>query len=165
MPAFPAIGSPDFLAVASDRFLAETIRHGRPGRRMPAWGDNEGGLRPAEIEAVVAHVRSLAPGVDAPVDSEPMLFVVADPAPGAKLYADNCASCHGTTGEGREGPALSNPALLRAASDRYLVETIRRGRAGTSMPGFAQASTTHPLLSNGEIESIVAYIRKWETNP
>jgi hypothetical protein len=39
MAAFPAIGNPDFLAVASDRFLAATVTHGRPGRRMPAWGE------------------------------------------------------------------------------------------------------------------------------
>jgi mono/diheme cytochrome c family protein len=40
--AFPAIGNPDFLAVASDRFLEDTIQHGRPGRRMPAWGEQQG---------------------------------------------------------------------------------------------------------------------------
>jgi cytochrome c2 len=33
---FPAIGNPDLLAVATEEFLAHTVRQGRPGRRMPA---------------------------------------------------------------------------------------------------------------------------------
>jgi cbb3-type cytochrome c oxidase subunit III len=164
MPAFPAIGNPDFLAIATDAFLADTVRHGRPGRRMPAWGDKDGGLRPAEIDAVVAHVRSFA-AAPAPIETRPRRWVEADAAAGATLFADSCASCHGAAGEGAEGPALNNVALLRAASDSYLVETIRRGRRGTSMAAFASASTTHAALANAEIESIVAFIRTWEDRP
>ena len=160
--AFPAIGNPDFLAVASDRFLAATVTHGRPGRRMPAWGEKEGGLRPAEIAAVVAHVRTLGNGIASPVETEPRRWVKGDAKAGARLFADTCASCHGPNGEGREGPALHNQGLLSNATDRYLVETINRGRRGTSMPSFAAAATTHRLLSDEEIESIVTFIRSWE---
>lgn len=164
MHAFPAIGNPDFLAVASDRFIADTIRHGRPGRRMPAWGDKDGGLRPAEIDAIVAHVRTFA-DVPAPREAEPARWVSADAAVGAELYADSCASCHGADGEGGEGPALDNPVLLRSATDTYLVETIGRGRRGTSMAGFAASSPTRATLSSQEIEAIVAFIREWEEEP
>jgi cbb3-type cytochrome c oxidase subunit III len=160
--AFPAIGNPDFLAVASDRFIAATVTHGRPGRRMPAWGEKEGGLRPAEIEAVVAHVRSLGNGIASPAETEPRRWVKGDAPMGARLFAGTCASCHGPNGEGREGPALHNKVLLANATDRYLVETISRGRRGTSMPSFAAAATTHRLLSDDEIESIVTFIRSWE---
>ena len=160
--AFPAIGNPDFLAVASDRFLAATVTHGRPGRRMPAWGEKEGGLRPAEIAAVVAHVRTLGNGIASPAETEPRLWVKGDANAGAQLFAAACASCHGPNGEGKEGPALHNQGLLSNATDRYLVETIHRGRRGTSMPSFAAAATTHRLLSDEEIESIVTFIRSWE---
>jgi cytochrome c oxidase cbb3-type subunit 3 len=161
MTAFPAIGNPDFLAIASDRFITETVRHGRPGRRMPAWGDKDGGLRPAEIEAVVTYVRSFG-DVPPPRETGPSRWVEGDAATGATLYADSCASCHGRNGEGAEGPALNNPVLLRSATDTYLVETIRRGRRGTSMAAFAAASPTHAALSSREIEAIVAFIRTWE---
>jgi cbb3-type cytochrome c oxidase subunit III len=164
MKAFPAIGNQDFLAVASDRFLAETVRHGRPGRRMPAWGDKDGGLRPAEIDAVVAHVRSFG-DAPSPPEMQPARWVHADVESGAALYTRTCASCHGVKGEGAEGPALKNPVLLRSATDAYLVETIRRGRRGTSMAAFAAASTTHATLSAPEIEAIVAFIRTWEEKP
>jgi cbb3-type cytochrome c oxidase subunit III len=160
--AFPAVANPDFVAVASDRFLRETIAHGRPGRRMPAWGEGEGGLRPAEIEAVIAHLRALAGGIPGPSDDEPLRWAKGDAVSGAQLYAQACASCHGERGEGKEGPALANPRFLAAASDTYLVESIRRGRRGTSMPAFASASPTHRVLADEEIVSIVAFMRSWE---
>ncbi len=162
MASFPAIGNPDFLAVASDRFLTETVTHGRPGRRMPLWGEKEGGLRPAEITAVVQYVRSFADGAAAPTDPGPSRWVQADPKQGAHLFGENCAFCHGPAGEGREGPALHNKVLLASATDTYLVETIKRGRRGTSMPSFAGAALAHRQLSEPEIQSIVAFIRTWE---
>jgi mono/diheme cytochrome c family protein len=162
MTAFPAIGNPDFLAVASDRFITATVTHGRPGRRMPAWGEKEGGLRPEEIEAVVRYVRGFGDGVPAPVETQPARWSAGDAAQGARLYADACASCHGVAGEGKEGPALNNRALLRHATDTYLFETIRRGRRGTSMPAFSAPSPAHRLLADDEIESIVRFLRTWE---
>jgi mono/diheme cytochrome c family protein len=159
MMAFPAIGNADFLAVASDRFLTETITHGRPGRRMPAWGD--GGLRPAEIAALVAFVRSLSSD-PAPIDTGPRRSVQADPRVGAPLYAAACASCHGDKGEGKEGPALSNARFLAAATDTYLIETIKRGRRGTSMPAFGSPSPQHQLLDDRDIAAIVSFVRTWE---
>jgi cytochrome c oxidase cbb3-type subunit 3 len=161
MAAFPAIGNPDFLAVASDGFIRDTVTHGRPGRRMPAWGEAEGGLRPEEITAVVAHVRSFA-DVPAPDDAGPRRWVAGDVVAGERLFADACASCHGARGEGKEGPALANPRLLASATDTYLVETIRRGRRGTSMPAFGSASPAHRLLGDDEIASVVRFIRTWE---
>jgi hypothetical protein len=44
-------------------------------------------------------------------------------------------------GEGAEGPALSNPVLLAAATTRTC-RNHRRGRRGTSMPGFRSGSPT-----------------------
>jgi mono/diheme cytochrome c family protein len=158
LPAFPAIASPDFLSLASDDFLLATVRHGRPGRRMPAWGEKEGGLRPAEVEAVVAYVRK-AGGVTPEPDPRPRLWAKGDAAAGERLFAATCASCHGPKGQGGEGPALRNKVLLEAASDTYLYETIRRGRRGTSMLGFATATPVRPALADAEVESIVSYLR------
>ena len=59
MAGFPAIASADFQSRVNDDFLRQTIAHGRPGRRMPAWGEIAGGLRPAEIDAVVGHLRNV----------------------------------------------------------------------------------------------------------
>ena len=161
MVAFPAVGHPDFVGNVSDDFLRQTIVRGRPGRRMPAWGELEGGLEPAEIDAVVAHLRRLG-GVDPPVERRPQRWVVADPAVGSELYAANCASCHGGRGEGKEGPALNNPVFLETVTDTYLMTTIHDGRVGTSMPAYGEPSPVRRLLARYEIESVVAHIRSWE---
>jgi cytochrome c oxidase cbb3-type subunit 3 len=160
MPAFPAIANPDFLGLVSDQFLIATIRQGRPGRRMPAW-EKDGGLRPEEIQAVVAQLRKMS-GTQGKAEQMPRRWVSGDPAWGKQLYSASCAGCHGKNGEGGEGLALNNKVLLSTATDNYLVQTISRGRRGTAMEGFLQSSVARPALSKPEIESIVAFIRTWE---
>lgn len=159
---FPAVANADLLAVADDAFLAETIRGGRPGRRMPAWHENAGGLREEEIGHLVAHLRALGGVAEGLADGRPRRWVAADPQRGAGLYTAHCAACHGPAGEGPEAPALDNAALLGAASDTFLVETVRRGRRGTAMPSFGTASPAYPALSEEEIHAIVAFLRSWE---
>jgi len=159
MAAFPAVANADFLNHVSDEFLRTTIRQGRPGRRMPAW-DSPGGLRPAEMDAVIAYLRGLS-GTQSKVDERPR-FVSASSDEGKRLFAASCGGCHGAKGEGGEGPALRNQVLLKSATDAFLVETISKGRGGTPMPGFAEASTVHRTYAPGEIESIVAFLRTWE---
>lgn len=156
---FPAIGNADFLAVASDRFLRETILGGRAGRRMPAWGEGTGGLRPAEIDAIAAWLRARAGAVASPVEDEPPRWVAGDAAAGGQLFARHCAGCHGVSGEGLDAPQVANARLLASATDRYLVETIRRGRRGTAMEGFGQGSTVRPALADDQIEDIVTFLR------
>ncbi|MCR4411317.1 MAG: c-type cytochrome [Thermoguttaceae bacterium] len=161
-PPMPAIGNADFLAVAPDAFLRSTIESGRPGRRMPAFGEASGGLRRDEVDAIVAHLRREA-GVSEPeTPHDTPRRVTADPARGKPLYERHCAGCHGPGGEGADAPALNHPVLQAAATDDYLVETIGRGRRGTPMHGFRQPSTMHPVLAPGDIEAIVAYLRTWE---
>jgi len=164
LKSYPAIGGSDFLAAAPDAFIRTAVTQGRPGRRMPAWGEKKGGLRPDEIDAIITALRERA-GQPEPEDEKPARWVAA-PAPGIRpgneLYMANCAGCHGTGGEGGEGLALNDPGLLRSATDTYLVTTISKGRRGTKMQGFAQASPTHPALTPREIESIVWFIRSWE---
>jgi mono/diheme cytochrome c family protein len=158
---FPANAHPDFLRLVSDEFLIETIRRGRPGTRMPAWGEKEGGLRPEEIRLVAAHLRRLG-GVAHQPENRPLRWISSSPAAGEALFASACSGCHGRRGEGGVGPALNNPVLLATATDSYLVETIRQGRSGTPMTGFLEPTPTRPALTQAEIEAIVAYIRSWE---
>ena len=162
--AFPAIANPDFLTLASDEFLKATVEHGRPGRRMPAWGELAGGLRPAEIATVVAYVRQIGGGVAAEPDPREPRWANGDRTTGARLFAASCAGCHGANGEGLEGPALANPVLLANATDTYLAETIRRGRRGTAMPSFTAPSPVYRTLDADDIESIVTHIRGWEAD-
>jgi cytochrome c oxidase cbb3-type subunit 3 len=159
---FPSVANADFLAVVDDAFLAETIRNGRVGRRMPAWNENEGGLREQEIARIVEHLRDLGGVSEVEVETTPHRWVQADPKTGQRLFLAHCAGCHGAQGEGVDAPQLNNKSLLAAAGDTYFVETVSRGRGGTAMPGFSRPSPAYPVLSDSDIKSIVAFIRTWE---
>lgn len=156
---FPAIASPAFQKLVTDRFLTETIAKGRPGRRMPGW-NKEGGLHPEEIAAVVRHLRALS-GVAGPAEEERWM-AAAEPETGDALYAASCSGCHGDKGQGAKGPALANRAFLELATDAYLRDMITKGREGTVMPAFSQPAPAHRTLAPSDVESIVAYIRSWQ---
>jgi len=53
----------------------------------------------------------------------------------ARLYADQCASCHGADRLGGMGPALL-PENLGRLKRAEAIDTIRDGRAATQMPAF-----------------------------
>lgn len=147
LASFPSIANPDLLERVSDQFLEDTIRQGRPGRPMPAWGVMESGLRLDEIRAVIGYLRALS-GVKQKPESTPARWVTADAASGGALFASACSGCHGAKGEGGEAPALNNQVLLASATDTYLIETIGRGRRGTVMSGFLDPSYVRRTLSN-----------------
>ncbi len=76
----------------------------------------------------------------------------ADLAAGKKLYENQCALCHGQTGEGGRGPVLATPRLARAADDAALVRVIEGGIGGTEMPGAGP-------MTEREIRQTAAYVR------
>ena len=156
--SFPSIANPDFLALVSDEFLAETVKKGRPGRRMPGWL-KDGGLREDEVRAVVAHVRGLNtdPAVKPPAPPPPQS--AGSPENGKRIFDRTCSGCHGADGKGGEGPALNNPVLLGSAPDTFLAGTIRTGRRGTAMSSFLEPSPIRPALAESDIHDVVAYLR------
>jgi mono/diheme cytochrome c family protein len=153
---FPAIGSRDFLAFADDELIRQTITHGRPGRRMPAWGTKDGGLSREEIDAIVDHVRSFAPGTPEPWGE---VLPEGSAERGAPLFARDCSGCHGARGEGNIGPQLSNAAFLSAASDAFIARTIIAGRPSAGMRHFGVASVSFEALTRADVADVVAFIR------
>ena len=77
----------------------------------------------------------------------------ADLARGKKLYAGQCAPCHGPAGEGGRGANLARPTLPRAPDDASLYRTIRDGIPGTEMPGAW-------ALIEREIWQVAAHVRR-----
>ena len=155
--AFPAVARPGFLALASDAYLVRTLERGRPGRMMPPWGTKDGGLRPAEVDALVTWLRARAPE-----DREALAewtLPPADAEAGRALFGERCASCHGEWGEGRHAPQLANVAFREAATDEFLAATIALGRPGTQMPSFAAGSISFAALDRDQIADLVAFLR------
>lgn len=70
-----------------------------------------------------------------------------------------CTQCHGDTGDGRigTGPRLNSDSFLAAASDDFLFNTIKDGRAGSTMVSWAKSG-----YSDRDIEDVIAYMRSWK---
>lgn len=154
----------DFLGGVPDSYLYKTIKHGRPGRVMPAFNN----LSDSEIKAIVAHIRSWGP-------AQPRLSmkkVEGNTGKGKLLFGNYCASCHGAHGEGGAGtgvtfsrprnlpiiaPALNNPGFLKAASDQMIKHTLMQGREGTPMVSMLKMG-----LKERDINDIVSYVRSFE---
>ena len=79
---------------------------------------------------------------------------------GARLFADNCAVCHGLDGQGRVGATLAKdwPSIR---PDLEVRATIENGITGSPMPAWSQAKGG--VLTAEEIDALVVYILSWQT--
>ena len=74
-------------------------------------------------------------------------------AEGRAVYAKHCASCHGQSGGGGQGPRLNNGAVLEAyrnIDDQVAVVSDGKG----TMPSFSGR------LTHAQIESVTRYTRE-----
>ncbi|HEC30289.1 MAG TPA: c-type cytochrome [Gammaproteobacteria bacterium] len=156
---------PGFIESVSDRYLFRTIRHGRPGRVMPAFSD----LSDAQVEAIVNVIRNWS-GKPAPVFLQTK--IKGDVKKGKDLFKQHCTACHGMTGEGGTGtgvtfsrprklpiiaPAINNPGFLSSASDEMIRQTLIKGRLGTPMNSYRGNG-----LKEDDINDLVTYVRSFE---
>ena len=132
---YPNLNDDEWLWGGSLDQIMQTIQFGaRSGHpkthesAMLAFG-KEGVLKRDQIATVANYVRSLSglatsPGYDA--------------SAGAKIFADNCTTCHGDKGKGNQelgAPDLTDKIWLYGSDEATLVETISNGRAGV-MPAW-----------------------------
>jgi len=156
----PFIRNHDFLSLASDEFLRQTILTGRPGTAMVAWAH----LKPHEIDSLILYLRS-EEDPDGPVVAkiDPDRQHPGDAAVGQVLYGQYCATCHGQNAsgyaEGGPGPAIGNTGFLTVASDDYIFQTVKHGRSGTAMRPFSGPMGLANLADN-EIGHIIAFLRE-----
>ncbi len=156
---------PDFQYGVTNDYLRNTIRHGRPGRIMPAFTS----LKDNEVKAIIKHIRSWAPGKPFKYSNKKIKGNIQH---GKQLFAKNCAACHGANGKGGEGtgvtfsrprdlpviaPALNNPGFLASAPDLLIKTVLMNGREGTPMVSFLKQG-----LSEKDIDDVVSYVRSFE---
>ncbi len=129
---YPNLNADRWLWGGSLDQISATITHGaRFGDaaghegNMPAWGKD--GLLPKDkIAQVVDYVYSL---------SHP---TTADVSAGQKVFADNCAACHGADAKGNPdmgAPNLTTKIWLYGGDKATLLETVTNGRGG-HMPAW-----------------------------
>ncbi len=132
---YPNLNDDDWLWGGTLADVEQTIRYGAragddKGRsgNMPAFG-RDGTLKPNEISAAADFVRTLS---GLPPDAG------ADLALGKKVFADNCAVCHGEAGKGNRelgAPNLTDKIWLYGPDKQTIVQGIQNGRGGV-MPNW-----------------------------
>ena len=154
----PSLSNPELLAIASDKYLASTIRDGRIGTAMGPYAH----LDKEKIVAIVAYLRSheTLPHRSAEVDKQ--RSAQGDARKGQLWYHDICSTCHGPKGDGylagSSGTAIGKPGFLYKARDGFIRETIKYGRSNTRMlPFYGSAGLAN--LDEQEIEDIITYLR------
>ncbi|MFN3686486.1 cytochrome-c oxidase, cbb3-type subunit III [Salinarimonas sp.] len=134
---FPNLVDDDWIWGGTLEEIHHTVTHGIRSTPMDTrFGDmpafvRDGWFGRAEAIAVADYVRSLS-GLSGPEN--------ADLALGAQVFAENCASCHGETGQGTRAlgaPDLTNNIWLYGSSREAVIETISNGRGGM-MPHFGE---------------------------
>jgi cytochrome c oxidase cbb3-type subunit 3 len=148
---FPNLNDDDWLWGGKIDQIMQTIEFGaRSGHakahegNMLAFG-KDGVLKPDEIVTVANYVRSLS-GLPTRQGY--------DKAKGAKIFADNCAACHGDDGKGNQelgAPNLTDKIWLYGSDEATVIETITNGRSGV-MPAWASR------LDTPTIKALAVYV-------
>ena len=156
----PSLTNPEFLSVASNKFILSTIRDGRPGTGMPPFAH----LGKQKIESMVAYFRTYAnlPDRSAEVDAQPT--AKGDITRGKNSYDLICLTCHGPNGDGYAaggtGTAIGKAGTLDKVTDGFLRTTIKEGRSNTRMLGFGkEGPRVMAALDDQEIDDIIVYLR------
>jgi cytochrome c oxidase cbb3-type subunit 3/ubiquinol-cytochrome c reductase cytochrome c subunit len=145
----PSLVNPTFLESATDDFLRRSIRVGRRGTSMGAYGKLEGGvLDDAGVDDIVAWIREKGP----PPKALPSAGK-GDPIAGEKLYIEYCQTCHGDRKVRGQAIHLANAQFQQMATDAFIRYGIDKGRPGTKMQGFGAVMTPK------QIDDTTAYIR------
>lgn len=126
---YPNLNDDDWLWGGSPEAIEHTIqvgiRSGHPEARdmaMPRFG-LDGILKPAEIADTAQFVLSLSGHATDTAAAER----------GSKIFADNCASCHGEAGKGNQdvgAPNLTDGIWLYGGKLADIEKTIETGRGG-----------------------------------
>jgi cytochrome c oxidase cbb3-type subunit 3 len=148
---YPNLNDDDWLWGGSLAQVEQTIRFGARSTSdqghsgtMPAFG-RDGMLKREEISHVADYVRSLS---GLPTDKG------ADLNAGAKVYADNCAACHGDKGQGMQelgAPNLTDKIWLFGSEKAAIMEGLHNGRGGV-MPAW------HGRLDDTTIKALTLYV-------
>ena len=136
----------EFAGSVRQRLAALPANSARAGLVADADGLKSALAAKAEAGAIASQARGLAAKllVAYPVPLAPA--ATPDPARGAALYAQNCASCHGGKGEGPSGAfaKLDPPPIAFADRERAaqrsvfsIYQVISQGIEGTAMQSFA----------------------------
>ncbi|HTU90915.1 MAG TPA: c-type cytochrome [Gemmataceae bacterium] len=162
----PPHNDPLFLAIVPDEVLRRVIAEGRSGTPMTAFAKDKGGpLTEKQIDIVAKGIKQRwAAPARVEGQSPPYLLSAAkagDKKAGLKVFARDCAMCHGEHGQGDDAGAINDPAFLELVSDQVLRRYIITGRPDFGMPNYADPKRNDADLTSQEINDLIALLAYW----
>jgi mono/diheme cytochrome c family protein len=166
----PPLNDPIFLAIVPDEELLHVVTEGRPGTPMPAFAQAKAGpLTQAQVEALAAGIKPHWGRGKAPAGVPPYAAGKGrgDTARGREVFAQACATCHGSDGKGtKDVGAIHNWAFLALISDQALrrIAITGRPRPDLGMPDFAGPRPSVPdfkPLTSQQVGDLVALLASW----
>jgi cytochrome c oxidase cbb3-type subunit III len=163
-----SMNNPPYLAVVPKEVVHEAIEGGIPGTAMPGYSAKAGGmLTDEQINILTDGIYNWAKGHEAPTDNLPPYSAsLGDAERGESTFAQDCASCHGSDGEGVKGKAGSvvDTAYLSLVSNQYLRTVVIAGRPELGMPGYREDVSGKPMTPD-EISDVVAWLASRRQGP
>lgn len=166
---------PDSRSLPRD-YLIAIVRDGKPGTAMVGWKTQ---LNDRQIESVVDYIRASFMGLAATPPSASPTTPAAPAATGVNMnapfqnslkgnaakgrdfYMKNCATCHGTLGDGK-GPRayfinpkprnFLEPGPRSSFNRPFLFEATAKGRLGSEMPAW------NKVISDQEIADVAEFV-------
>ena len=120
-------------------------------------------LSEEDLRAMAAYLQAL-PLREAPVPGPRVQPSHSTMRLGEKVYAQQCAWCHGERGEGSTGafPTLAGNRAVNLANPANLVQTVRRGGYAPATEGNPRPDGMPPfghVLGDDEIAAVLTFIR------
>ncbi|WP_423599530.1 cytochrome-c oxidase, cbb3-type subunit III [Roseateles sp. MS654] len=130
---------------------------------LGSFGGTLGWSSADQYQAEQAEARKAMQVIYARFDGQAVEAMARDPQAqgiGERLFANNCATCHGSDAKGSKGfPNLTDNDWLYGGSGDTIVETITKGREGT-MPPMAAA------VGNGDdVRHLANYVLSLSGSP
>ncbi|WP_164937394.1 c-type cytochrome [Bradyrhizobium nanningense] len=151
---------PAFADQLADQQIADIINHERS-----SWGNRGALISAADVVAARANEplpkQATSPEQVSPIATPTPSF---DAAEGSKLFADNCAACHGAEGKGVPGtlPPLAGDQVVNATDPAEHITAVLRGLSGKAINGQKYEVEMPPFadrLSDQQIADIINHER------
>ena len=147
---------PKNLATArySLRLLSQVLWHGKRGTAMPSWRS----LPQTDLSALAAYVQSLHPA------GQPDAVSPASLQRGNQVFQQNCAPCHGASGDGKGTAAAAlrpEPANFqwKQPDPGYILQVLSEGIPGTGMPAWKSQ------ISESDRRALAGFVRSLFSPP
>lgn len=155
------LANPEYQGLVDDATLHEVIAKGEKGTLMPGFSTESGGeLTEQQIDALIKEMRARwrKPNAFGGATPPPYKAMHAgDAGKGQQVYAEACASCHGSKEKPGKDGSIQDGSLLALINEQTVRTTIIAGRPDVGQPDWRN-HVQGRALTDDEITNVTAWV-------